>query len=103
MDAAIKLLAGLGSDQGLLDAMQRGKTALSENRLPLIHETPHPFVCRGCGHLVLGDPGYRCPECGAWAAGFQKFPPVFWLDALDVRGAYACARPRKMSPCCWTG
>jgi hypothetical protein len=87
MDTAIAKLTESGSGQGLLDALQRGRAALAEGRLPMIHDTPHPFVCRGCGHLVLGDPGYRCPECGALAASFQKFPPIYWLDALDARGA----------------
>jgi hypothetical protein len=92
MDAAIAMLAEAGQGEGLLDALRRGRGALAEGRLPLIHETPHAYVCRGCGHLVLGDPGYRCPECGALGATFQKFPPVYWLDGLDVRGALRCLR-----------
>ena len=46
-------------------------------------ETPHPYVCRTCGHLVLKEPSVNCPVCNARPQTFKKFLPVYWLDALD--------------------
>ncbi|MBN2045087.1 MAG: DinB family protein [Anaerolineales bacterium] len=64
-------------------ALRKGATALAEGRLPLIDETPHPYVCRICGHLALSIIPEICPTCGAWGETFQWFPPVYWLEALD--------------------
>ncbi len=74
-------------DEGLLTALRKGTSAMTEGRLPLIHETPHPYVCRTCGHLRLGEAAEKCPTCGAWAGTFQWFPPVYWLEALDPPAA----------------
>jgi hypothetical protein len=54
-----------------------------EGRLPLIHETPHPYVCCTCGQVALGEPAEKCPPCGAWPPTFKRFLPVYWLDALE--------------------
>jgi rubrerythrin len=70
-------------DTELIAALKRGEAAMAEGRLPLIHETPHPYVCRTCGHAALGEPPDKCATCGAWAATFQRFLPVYWLDALE--------------------
>jgi rubrerythrin len=80
--AATRLLA-LDADEHLLAALKRGAAAMAEGRLPLIHETPHPYVCRTCGHIVLGVPAGKCPTCGAWPPTFKRFLPVYWLDALE--------------------
>jgi hypothetical protein len=71
----------------LLAAFQRGANALAENRIPSIIETPHPFVCRTCGHLTMGDVTEKCPTCGAWPDTFQWFAPIYWLEALDPPAA----------------
>ncbi len=76
-----------GVSAELADALRTGASAMAEGRLPLIHETPHPYVCRTCGHLTLGDAVEKCPTCGAWGGTFQWFPPVYWLEALDPRAA----------------
>lgn len=70
-------------DTNLATALRKGADALTEGRLPLIHETPHPYVCRTCGYLMLAAPPEKCPDCGAWGGTFQWFPPVYWLEALD--------------------
>lgn len=67
----------------LATALRKGASTLTEGRLALIHETPHPYVCRTCGHLMLAAPPEKCPDCGAWGGTFQWFPPVYWLEALD--------------------
>lgn len=85
-------LARLELDEDLLIAFRRGAAALSEGRLPLIDETPHPYVCRTCGTLVLGAITEKCPTCGAWPDTFQWFPPVYWLEALDPPAALAKLR-----------
>ena len=66
--------------------------ALDEGRVPLIHETPHPNVCRTCGHLTLAEPATQCPRCGAWPSTYQRFMPVYWLDALEPLAALAKLR-----------
>ena len=85
---AVELPAhGLGDD--LPAALTRGATAMAAGRLPLIEETPDPYVCRTCGRLVMAPPTAPCPVCGAWPATFQQFRPVYWLDALGPREALA--------------
>jgi hypothetical protein len=86
-------LAASLDDDDLATTFRAGASALAEGRLPLIHETPHPYVCRTCGHLTLGGVPEKCPDCGAWAGTFQWFPPVYWLEALDP--AEALERLRK--------
>jgi rubrerythrin/uncharacterized damage-inducible protein DinB len=80
---AIAILTRQEAAPDLIAALKRGSTAMTERRLPLIHETPHPYVCRICGHPVLGEPSDKCPTCGAWPATFQRFLPVYWLDELE--------------------
>lgn len=80
-------LSGLGVDDGLLEAFRRGAKAVADGRIPSIHETPHPYVCRTCGTLVLGQVAEKCPTCGAWPDTFQWFAPIYWLEALDPPAA----------------
>jgi hypothetical protein len=80
-------MPGLGLDKELGEALRRGSAALAEGRIPSITETPHPYVCRTCGHIVLGEPKAKCPTCGAWPETFQWFAPIYWLDALDPPAA----------------
>jgi len=83
VEQAISSLSKLGIDAGLIAALKRGETAMTEGRLPLIHEIPHPYVCRTCGDVVVGELPNRCVTCGAWGATFQRFLPVYWLDDLE--------------------
>jgi hypothetical protein len=83
IDRAIAALSRLDGDEDLLAALGRGAAAMAEGRLPFIHETPHPYVCRTCGQVELGEPAERCPTCGAWPATFKRFLPIYWLDALE--------------------
>lgn len=71
----------VGAD--LVAALKRGAAAMTEGRLPLIHETPHAHVCRTCGHAGLGEPRDKCSICGAWPATFKRFLPVYWLNELE--------------------
>ncbi len=80
---AAEALSALEMQMELVTAMQRGAAAMAGGRLPLIHETPNPFVCRTCGRVSLAEPPAKCPVCGAWAATFQQFPPVYWLEAYE--------------------
>lgn len=83
----VKTLSEMGFEEPLLAALWRGATALAEGRIPSITETPHPFVCRTCGRLVVGTVEKKCPTCGAWPETFQWFAPIYWLDALDPSAA----------------
>lgn len=76
-------LSNLEVDEELLAAFRLGALALSEDRLPSIHETPNPYVCRTCGYLILGEAPKKCPVCEARGRTFQRFPPIYWLEALD--------------------
>jgi len=87
IERAVSALVALDVDEDFIAALQRGAAAMVEGRLPLIHETPHPYVCRTCGHLVLDEPAHKCPVCGAWPATFKEFLPVYWLDALQPLAA----------------
>ncbi len=92
VEQAADALSSLDVDIGLLVALKRGAAALSEGRVPLINETPHPYVCRTCGHLTLAEPATQCPTCGAWPSTYQRFMPVYWLDALEPFAALAKLR-----------
>jgi len=83
IERAIVALSKLDVDEDLLAALKRGAAAMAEGRLPLINETPHPYVCRTCGHIVLNPPVEKCTTCGAWPTTFKRFLPVYWLDALE--------------------
>ena len=83
IERAIATLSTLDADENLLAALRRGAAAMAEGRLPLIHETPHAYVCRTCGHIKIGEPADKCPTCGAWPTTFKRFLPVYWLDALE--------------------
>jgi hypothetical protein len=76
----------------LRDALARGVAEMAAGRLPLIKDTPHPYVCRTCGTTTLGAPPPMCPTCGAQAATFKRFLPVYWLQALDPPAALAHLR-----------
>lgn len=89
----IEHIAASPADAGLQVAFRNGAAALTEGRLLLIYEIPHPYLCRTCGHLTLGGFPEKCPDCGAWGETFQWFPPVYWLEALDP--AEAVERLRK--------
>jgi uncharacterized damage-inducible protein DinB len=80
-------LATLDIGADLVSALERGGAAMADGRLPFIHETPHPYVCRTCGHTVLREAAGKCPTCGAWAATFQQFLPVYWLNDLEPLAA----------------
>jgi Zn finger protein HypA/HybF involved in hydrogenase expression len=83
VEKAIDALSKLRVNEDALAALKRGSVAMAEGRLPLIHEMPHPYVCRTCGHLLLNAPSGKCPTCGAWPTTFKRFLPVYWFDALD--------------------
>jgi hypothetical protein len=76
-------LSALDVGPALLAALERGAAALAEGRVPLIDETPHPFVCRTCGQVAVGEVTDQCPTCGAWPDTFQRFMPNYWFDALE--------------------
>ena len=83
----VEALSSLNVNADLLTALKRGADIMAEGGLPLIDVTPHPYVCRTCGHLSLGAPDEKCPTCGAWAGTFQKFMPNYWFDALEPEAA----------------
>jgi uncharacterized damage-inducible protein DinB len=83
LEQAITTLATHDVNVELIEAFKRGVTAMAEGRLPLIHETPHAYVCRTCGHVLLNEPLEKCPTCSAWPDTFKRFLPVYWLDALE--------------------
>jgi Zn finger protein HypA/HybF involved in hydrogenase expression len=83
IERTIGELSKLNVDKNLIVAFQCGVAAMKQGRLALFNETPHPYVCRTCGHLTVGEPSGKCPTCGAWASTYQCFLPVYWLDALE--------------------
>jgi hypothetical protein len=66
-----------------IDALEKGKKAMIENRLPFNTEIPDPYVCRRCGHSDLGVPSRKCSTCGAWASTFQRFLPIYYLNEFE--------------------
>jgi hypothetical protein len=76
-------LAPFDLDEGLRNALKAGVSAIGEGRLTMFDETPHPYVCRYCGHVEMEYPKYNCPRCNRQPRTFKRFPPVFWLEAMD--------------------
>jgi hypothetical protein len=85
-------LAPLGVSAELLSALRQGAGVMAGGGVPLIAVAPHPYVCRTCGHLLLGEPETNCPTCGAWPETYQQFMPNYWFDALEPRAAVARLR-----------
>ncbi len=83
----IEGLSSLNVSAELLSALKRGKEFMAQGKLSLITATPHPYVCRTCGHITLAPPAEPCRTCGAWAETFQKFMPNYWFDALEPPAA----------------
>ncbi len=69
--------------RGLSRALQEGKQALIEDRLPLVENIPDPFVCRICGHAFLDTPSVPCPTCGAASDTFRHVPAVYYLNEFE--------------------
>ena len=69
--------------RGLSRALQEGKQALIEDRLPLVENIPDPFVCRICGQAYLDTPSAPCPTCGAAPDTFQHVPAVYYLNEFE--------------------
>lgn len=83
----IEALSCLNVSADLLFALKQGADFMAQGKLSPITVTPHPYVCRTCGHLTLTPPAEPCPTCGAWAETFQKFMPNYWFDALEPPAA----------------
>lgn len=83
LEAIIDDLEGDGFAPDFITALERGRHALAEGRLPLIDETPDAYVCRTCGHIAVTQPPDRCPGCGAWPRRFRHFLGTFNLEAPD--------------------
>ena len=84
-----KALSRFSVSPDLVAALEKGADIMAAGRLPLIEDTPHPYVCRTCGNLTMQPPEENCPTCGAWPGSFQRFLPVYWLDALEPFDALA--------------
>lgn len=67
----------------LVAAFTQGAEIMAGGKLPLYDVAPNPSVCRTCGQLVMGEPDQNCPTCGAWPGTYQRFQPVYWLNALE--------------------
>ena len=87
IERAVDALTTFGVDEGLIQGLKQGASAMAQGRLPLIHETPHPYVCRTCGYIAMSQPESKCPTCGAWPMTFKQFRPVYWLNALEPHSA----------------
>lgn len=79
---AIDALAQEGVDPVLLQAIERSRISLAEGRLAHYHDTPDPYICRTCGHVMLENMA-ACPECGAHPASLKRIRAVHWLEAFD--------------------
>ena len=92
IDQAADALARLDMDAPLVQALRRSTAALAAGGIPLIDDAPHPSVCRTCGHVALGEVTEKCPTCGAWPDTYQRFMPVYWLDAFEPLAALEMLR-----------
>lgn len=70
-------------DDPLAKTLRAGAEAIAQGHLPLIAESPDPYVCRTCGYVELGPPKGYCPSCNAHPHTFEWFPPVYSLATTD--------------------
>lgn len=87
LEHAVDSLAEMEVGTQLIEALRKGTVAMAEGRIPSITDTPHPYVCRTCGQIAMGEVHEKCPTCGAWPDTFQWFAPIYWLEALDPPAA----------------
>jgi uncharacterized damage-inducible protein DinB/rubredoxin len=80
-------LAALDVNPALVTALRRGADIMAAGDLPMVDVTPHVYVCRTCGYLLLREPTENCPNCDASPDTFRRFLPSYWLDALDPLAA----------------
>lgn len=76
-------LSHMDLNRDLIESVHAGASAISVGRLTMLDETPHPYVCRTCGQVELEYPNNHCHQCNASPRTFQRFPPVYWLEAMD--------------------
>ena len=76
-------LQAIMQDGSLVKALRTGADAVAERRFMFLAEAPHPYVCRTCGHVELRPPGGSCPQCSAHPRTFERFPSVYWFDAME--------------------
>ena len=81
--AVAEKLRNLDLNGGLVESLMTGASAIARGRLTMLYETPHPYVCRTCGHVELDLPLSNCPRCNEVPRTFQRFPPVYWLEVMD--------------------
>jgi len=81
--AVAEKLRDLDLNGGLVESLMTGASAIARGRLTMLYETPHPYVCRTCGHVELDLPSSNCPRCNDQPKTFQRFPPVYWLEVMD--------------------
>jgi hypothetical protein len=76
-------LEAIMQDDSLTKILRAGAAAVAQGHLPLITESPDPYVCRTCGYVELEPPQGNCPSCGAHPHTFQWFPPAYSLQTSD--------------------
>ncbi len=70
-------------DGDLVESIRMGAAMMGEGRLPMLDVTPHPYVCRVCGQVEMKYPEVNCPVCNASPRTFQRYLPVYWLEAMN--------------------
>jgi len=83
LQAAAAALTEIEVTAELSKLVETGALAMAEGRLAMVADTPNPFVCRLCGHILLSEPEANCPECNSKPGTFKAFLPVYWLDNYD--------------------
>jgi len=85
LQAGLQFLKQADAAPELVAALEIGRQALAGHRHAdlLLTEAPDVFVCRTCGHVALGAPPDRCPDCGAWPGRFRKFVAFFNGDNIE--------------------
>ena len=76
-------LSALAIDPDLISMLKRGGERFASGQIILLEDAPDAFVCRTCGSIRMVEPASACPNCGASSTTYQRFPPVYWLEALD--------------------
>jgi rubrerythrin len=82
LEASVQFLSREGVNPQLVAALEEGHQRLVDTpgEVLLFTDAPDAYVCRVCGHLALGSPPERCPECGSWPGRTRRFTAVFNMD-----------------------
>jgi rubrerythrin len=85
LQASLDFMTREGVNVELVGSLEKGLRGLNDPSASaiLFADAADVFVCRTCGHIAVGSPPDRCPDCGSWQGRFRKFTATFNMDNME--------------------